>query len=75
MTSEPVRFDQAALETILDSLLAEHPNAFVAAIDPEPVGRFVPIPASLQLRGQGVLEARTALDLVVPADRVVVISA
>src|ERR1035437_1318276 len=75
MTPEPVRFEQAALETILDSLLAEHPDAFVAAIDPEPVGRFVPIPSSLHLRGQAVLEARTALDLVVPADRGVVISA
>jgi PAS domain S-box-containing protein len=75
MTPEPVRFEQAALETILDSLLAEHPDAFVAAIDPEPIGRFVPIPASLHLRGQAVLEARTALDLVVPADRGVVISA
>ena len=75
MTREPVRFEQAALETILDSLLTEHPDAFVAAIDPEPGGRFVPIPESLQLRGQGVLQARTALDLVVPADRVVVISA
>jgi diguanylate cyclase (GGDEF)-like protein/PAS domain S-box-containing protein len=75
MTPEPVRFEQAALETILDSLLAEHPDAFVAAIDPEPVGRFVPIPSSLHLRGQSVVEARTALDLVVPADRGVVISA
>ena len=75
MTREPVRFEQAALETILDSLLTEHPDAFVTAIDPEPGGRFVPIPESLQLRGQGVLQARTALDLVVPADRVVVISA
>jgi len=75
MTPEPVRFEQAALETILDSLLAEHPDAFVAAIDPEPIGRFVPIPSSLHLRGQAVLEARTALDLVVPADRGVVISA
>ena len=75
MTHKPVRFEQAALETILDSLLAEHPDAFVAAIDPEPIGRFVPIPSSLHLRGQAVLEARTALDLVVPADRGVVISA
>ena len=75
MTPEPVRFEQGALETILDSLLAEYPDAFVAAIDPEPVGRFVPIPSSLVLRGQAVLEARTALDLVVPADRGVVISA
>src|ERR1035437_5339687 len=75
MTHKPFRFEQAALDTILDALLAEHPDAFVAAINPEPGGRFVPIPASLQLRGQGLLEARTALDLVVPADRVVVISA
>src|ERR1035437_10263822 len=74
MTPEPVRFEQAALETILESLLADHPDAFVAAIDPEPIGRFVPIPSSLHLRGQAVLEARTALDLVVPADRGVVIS-
>jgi hypothetical protein len=51
MTHKPVRFEQAALDTILDALLAEHPDAFVAAIDPEPGGRFVPIPASLQLRG------------------------
>jgi PAS domain-containing protein len=75
MTHKPVRFDQAALETILDALLSEHRDAFVAAIEPGPGGRFVPIPASLQLRGQSVLEARTALDLVVPEDRVVVISA
>ena len=61
-----------ALDAALHSLLAECPTAFVAAIDAD--GVFVPMPASVPLTGQQVLQARSMLDLVVSEDRQRVIS-
>ena len=75
MTDAVARFDDAALEKILATLLLERPGSFIAAIDPEPNGTFVPIPPSIELNGQIALAADTFLDVVVPSDRAVVIGA
>ena len=61
-----------ALAAALNTLLAEYPTAFVAAINAD--GVFVPMPASVPLRGQQVLKARSGLDLVVPEDHQLVIA-
>jgi len=55
------------------AILARHPDAPVVAMGPD--GIAVDLPASLGLVGRRELRARSALDLVVPADRVVVITA
>ncbi|MDR3474153.1 MAG: diguanylate cyclase [Devosia sp.] len=55
-----------ALDAALAALLADYPAAFVAAIDA--AGVFVPMPASLPLTGQQVLQARSFFDLVVSED-------
>jgi diguanylate cyclase (GGDEF)-like protein/PAS domain S-box-containing protein len=65
--------DAAALEVALRSLLARYANAPVVAIAPD--STCVPMPASVPLSGQQVLEARSALDLVVNADKMAVITA
>lgn len=65
--------DEATRDTVLSNLLAEYPDAPVAAIAHD--GLFVDVPPSLDVGGHPVLEGRSALDLVVPADRVVVIKA
>lgn len=61
------------IDAALRSLLAQHPDAGVGALDPE--GIFVPMPASVPLTRHRVLQGRSALDLVGPADRVVAITA
>ncbi len=53
-------------------MLEEYPSAFVAAINPE--GIFVPMPDSVPLGAHQRLHARSALDLVVPAERELVIT-
>ncbi len=75
MNAQPQRLDEAALQTILQTLLSSFPEAPIAAIDPGPSGLFVPVPDSLPIGDRLVLEGRNALDLVLPPDRVVVISA
>jgi len=65
--------DESTLETVLSNLLAEYPDAPIAAIGHD--GLFVDVPPSLPVGAHPVLEGRSALDLVVPADRVVVITA
>lgn len=72
---EPARLEPSALETIFETLLADHPDAYVTAIDPGANGFFVPMPDSIKVDGRFVLQGRTALDLVVPSDRAVVIAA
>lgn len=64
MADAPARYDHAALEKILATLLRDRPDSFIAAIDPQPDRRFVPIPRSIVLNGQIPLEAQrvTALD-------------
>src|SRR5664280_3787502 len=72
MAGKPTPLGPKALDTALNALLAEYPTAFVAAINAD--GVFVPMPASVPLRGQQVLQARSVLDLVVSEDRQSVIS-
>jgi diguanylate cyclase (GGDEF)-like protein/PAS domain S-box-containing protein len=62
-----------AKDAALLSLLRSHPGALVSAIDSE--GLFVELPASIELVGQHVIRARSALDLVQPASRAAVIEA
>ena len=73
MTGKHTRSSPEALDAALNALLADYPAAFVAAIDA--AGVFVPMPASLPLTGQQVLQARSFFDLVVSEDRDRVISA
>lgn len=67
------RLDPRAVDAALRRLLEGYPSAFVTAINED--GLFVRMPASIPVNGQRMLQARTALDLVVPADREAVISA
>jgi len=53
------------------AILARHPDAPVAAVGAD--GISVDLPTSLGLADRRELRARSVLDLVVPADRVVVI--
>jgi len=64
--------DADALQTALDSLLNRYPDAPVAAMTS--VGLFVPVPKSISLRGNRVLEARSGFDLIVQEDRVRVLA-
>lgn len=73
MAGKLIPLSPEVLDTALTALLAEYPAAFVAAIDA--AGVFVPMPASLPLTGQQVLQARSLFDLVVSEDRDRVISA
>jgi diguanylate cyclase (GGDEF)-like protein/PAS domain S-box-containing protein len=60
-------------EAAVSALLAQHPDAFVNAINDR--GLFVPVPASVPINGHRQLSGRSALDVVAPADRGAVISA
>jgi diguanylate cyclase (GGDEF)-like protein/PAS domain S-box-containing protein len=60
--------DAATLEKILSSSLTRFPDAPVVALRPD--GVAVPVPDSIALVRNPVLEARTGLDLVVHEDRV-----
>ncbi len=60
--------DAQTLETVLESLLNLYPDAPVVALKAD--GIAVPVPASIPLRRNPVLEERTGLDLVVQEDRV-----
>jgi diguanylate cyclase (GGDEF)-like protein/PAS domain S-box-containing protein len=59
--------DINTLETALASLLVRHPEAPVIAAGAD--GVLVPMPASVPLQHNPVLEARTGMDLVSPSDR------
>lgn len=63
--------DEAARDAALASLLQQRPRALVTAIDDD--GLFIDLPASIQLNGQRVVDARSGLDIVQPASRTVVI--
>ena len=71
--SDPGIFDPEVVETACSALLRRHPDAPVAAIGEQ--GMFVPVPESLELGTHPVMAGRSALDLVVPADRAAVIAA
>lgn len=71
MSSE--RLDAATAATALHALLERHPDALVAAVDPD--GMFTEVPPSLPLGRHRVMEVRSAIDVVHAPDRVVVIEA
>jgi diguanylate cyclase (GGDEF)-like protein/PAS domain S-box-containing protein len=61
-------------QTVLDAVLAKHPDALITAIDRN--GLFVPMPKSVPVTTHRVITGRSsALQLVAPDDRVVVIDA
>jgi PAS domain S-box-containing protein len=59
------------LDTALQALLAEYPDAHVAAIGDD--GLYVPVPASVRLGEHRELHVRSTLDLVVPEERELVL--
>ncbi len=67
------RLDPTIIESALSTLLARHPGAPVCAIGPD--GLMVEMPRTVPLEGRRVVKARSALNLVVAADRVVMIAA
>ncbi len=71
-TAEPA-FTLTDVGITLQALLSQNPDALVAAIDPAPAGGFVAAPADLPIGRHRILQATSMLDVVVPADRVVVI--
>jgi diguanylate cyclase (GGDEF)-like protein/PAS domain S-box-containing protein len=54
-----------------EALLREHPDAQVCALAPN--GLIVPVPQSVGLWGQGLIEGRALIDNVVAADRTAVV--
>jgi len=64
----PGRVDAETLETVLESLLARYPDAPVAAAGAD--GVALPMPESIPLARNPVLESPSGLHLVVLADRV-----
>jgi diguanylate cyclase (GGDEF)-like protein/PAS domain S-box-containing protein len=58
-------------DVALQTLLAEYPDAHVAAIGED--GLFVPMPASVPVREHRVLQVRAMLDLAVPDERELII--
>lgn len=69
---DEVPVDPERLEVALAALLDRYPGAPVAGVNEH--GIFVPLPLSFDVGEHGVVEGRSAIDLVVPADRVVVIA-
>ena len=57
----------------LAAVMAQHPRAPMAAVSDH--GMFVDVPPSLDIGARSVVAGRSALDLVVPSDRVAVINA
>ncbi len=72
MSGTPPHLSPEALAGALNALLTEYPTAFVSAINAD--GVFVPMPASIPVRGQQILKARSGLDLVVAEDHQLVIA-
>jgi diguanylate cyclase (GGDEF)-like protein/PAS domain S-box-containing protein len=68
------RLSPATLDAAADTLLTDYPDAWVVAI--VPTGHFTAMPAEVPVSSQRVIEGPfSALDLVVPEDRHVVIDA
>jgi diguanylate cyclase (GGDEF)-like protein/PAS domain S-box-containing protein len=61
-----------SLALALHTLLDEYPDAYVAALGDD--GLFVPVPPSVPLGAHRRLQVRTALELVVPEEREVILS-
>jgi diguanylate cyclase (GGDEF)-like protein/PAS domain S-box-containing protein len=71
--STPPASRRTAIDIALRAMLDQHPDALVAAIDGDARGGFVDAPPQLPFDGHRVLQATSMLDVVVPADRIVVI--
>jgi len=66
------RLHPAALDAVLDGLLENNPRGPIVAINED--GLFIPMPASVPITGQPVIQGHSsALELVVPDDMIVVI--
>ena len=65
------RVSNEVIDSALRALLAEYPDAYVAAIGHD--GVFVPVPPLVPLRGHRVLKVHSTLDLVVPEERELVL--
>jgi diguanylate cyclase (GGDEF)-like protein/PAS domain S-box-containing protein len=63
----------ASARAEFEALLDANPGAVLAAIGPE--DRLVPLPASIELKGQSVFDEKTALDLIAPQDQALVLDA
>lgn len=71
---QPPRLDLAALDSMLETMLAANPGALVAALSP--TGLFVTVPESLPLSREYIIAGQaSAIDLIVPADAKQVIEA
>ena len=68
-TDPPV--PSGTLDTALQALLAEYPDAHVAAIGDD--GLFVPMPPTVPLHEHRVLQVRSTLDLAIPEERELVL--
>src|ERR1700743_2916111 len=71
VSSEQIKHDQT-VEHAADALLREHPDALVCALSSN--GLIVPVPGSVQLLGQAVIEGRAVIATVGAADRIEVVS-
>jgi diguanylate cyclase (GGDEF)-like protein/PAS domain S-box-containing protein len=73
MSGSTRQVDRSREATVLRATLAQNPHALVAAIGAD--GLFVDMPDTVPLTSQRIAVARSALDLVQPADRHAVITA
>lgn len=71
--NRPGPLDPAARESVLAALLRQHPRALASAIDGD--GLFVAMPEDVIEAERDVVAARSALELVEPADRRAIIAA
>jgi diguanylate cyclase (GGDEF)-like protein/PAS domain S-box-containing protein len=65
--------DEGTVEAVLAGLLDRHPEAALCAIGPD--GITVSMPDSVRTAGHNIVAGRSPIDLVVPEDRVAVVSA
>jgi diguanylate cyclase (GGDEF)-like protein/PAS domain S-box-containing protein len=64
--------ERVDLTRVFQELLVQHPDALVAAIGND--GLFVPMPATVPIDRHRVVVGRSVIDMVVPADKVTVIT-
>lgn len=72
VTSDP-RVDPAEVEQLFTTLVTTHGNSYVSAVNRD--GLFVPLPATFSIDRTRVLQGRTALDMVIPDERLGIIDA
>lgn len=70
-TSSSAALDGQNIATAAEALLREHPDALVCGLAGN--GLIVPVPQSVGLWGQGLIEGRALVDNVVAADRTTVV--